>query len=96
MLLMVAKGWSTQEVAAARFVSPVTIRNQLESIYRKLGVHNRVQATLKWQEMAIHDTGTPTPKHYRYHTFHDHPEYPNRCSDPTCSICGGPEMAGNG
>ncbi|MDH5490726.1 MAG: response regulator transcription factor [Myxococcales bacterium] len=42
-----ADGLSTSEAAKALFVSPHTLRNHLKSIYRKLGVHSRVELMRK-------------------------------------------------
>jgi DNA-binding CsgD family transcriptional regulator len=45
--LMVFEGASNQEIALARGVSAKTVGNQLESIYRKLGVSSRVELALR-------------------------------------------------
>lgn len=39
-------GKRTNEIAAALFVSPKTVSNQLSSIYSKLGVTDRTEAIL--------------------------------------------------
>jgi DNA-binding NarL/FixJ family response regulator len=44
---MVFDGASNQEIARARGVSVKTVGNQLESIYRKLGVSSRVELALR-------------------------------------------------
>ncbi|GAA4804157.1 helix-turn-helix transcriptional regulator [Tomitella cavernea] len=41
---LVADGKGRREIAAELFVSENTVKTQLSSIYRKLGVHNRAQA----------------------------------------------------
>lgn len=45
--LQVFTGASTKEIAHARGVSPRTVGNQLESIYRKLGVSSRAELVLR-------------------------------------------------
>ena len=44
---LVGEAQSTREIAAARGISPKTVRNHLGSIYRKLEVRNRSEA-IKW------------------------------------------------
>ncbi|MBI4479315.1 MAG: PAS and helix-turn-helix domain-containing protein [Acidobacteria bacterium] len=39
-----AAGLDTKSIASMLFISPTTARNHIQSILRKLGVHNRVQA----------------------------------------------------
>jgi DNA-binding CsgD family transcriptional regulator len=48
--LQVYAGASQREIARARGVSVKTIGNQLESIYRKLGVCNRIELVLRLRE----------------------------------------------
>jgi DNA-binding CsgD family transcriptional regulator len=45
--LLVYAGASNKEIARARGVSPRTVGNQLESIYRKLGVGSRAELVLR-------------------------------------------------
>ena len=45
--LQVYAGATNKEIAEARGVSPKTIGNQLESIYRKLGVTSRAELVLR-------------------------------------------------
>jgi DNA-binding CsgD family transcriptional regulator len=45
--LLVYAGASNEEIAQRRQVSSKTIGNQLESIYRKLGVSSRVELVLR-------------------------------------------------
>jgi LuxR family maltose regulon positive regulatory protein len=50
VLRLLAAGLSNPEIAQALVVAVTTIRTQVQSIYRKLGVNNRVAAS----EMARH------------------------------------------
>jgi DNA-binding NarL/FixJ family response regulator len=45
--LQVYAGASNEEIARARGVSAKTVGNQLESIYRKLGVSSRIELVLR-------------------------------------------------
>ena len=45
--LQVYAGATNKQIAEARGVSPKTIGNQLESIYRKLGVSSRAELVLR-------------------------------------------------
>ena len=40
---LVAEGRSNKEVAAALFIAPKTVDTQLSRIYRKVGVHSRME-----------------------------------------------------
>jgi DNA-binding NarL/FixJ family response regulator len=46
VLVLVGRGMSVPEIAAARQIAHKTVRNHLTSIYRKLDLENRAQATL--------------------------------------------------
>jgi len=46
VLLLMAEGASTKEVGAQLFISPVTVRNHIQSILKKLDVHTRLEAIL--------------------------------------------------
>jgi LuxR family maltose regulon positive regulatory protein len=50
VLHLLAAGSSNPEIAQTLVVSVTTVRTQVQSIYRKLGVNNRVAAS----EMARH------------------------------------------
>ncbi len=39
-------GYSNQKIAKALFISIHTVKAHIESIYRKFGVHNKVQAAI--------------------------------------------------
>ena len=45
ILTKIANGYSRKKCAEALFVSENTVSTHMKNIYRKLGVHNRVQAT---------------------------------------------------
>jgi DNA-binding CsgD family transcriptional regulator len=44
VLHLLARGASTERIAAELFISPQTVRKHLEHIYRRLGVHTREAA----------------------------------------------------
>lgn len=44
ILELIAKGENYQEIADKLFISPKTVRKHIENIYRKLQVHNKVDA----------------------------------------------------
>lgn len=44
ILELIAKGENYQEIADQLFISPKTVRKHIENIYRKLQVHNKVDA----------------------------------------------------
>ncbi len=44
ILRKIGKGGTYQEIAEHLFISPKTVRNHIEKIYKKLQVHNRVDA----------------------------------------------------
>lgn len=44
---LAASGMSDKQIAESRDVSPRTIANQMRSVYRKLGVANRVELVRK-------------------------------------------------
>lgn len=46
VLLHVAKGLSNREIAATLYISEKTVRNHVEHIYAKIGVSNRIGASL--------------------------------------------------
>lgn len=43
-----SQGLYYKEIAQKIFISPETVKKHVRSIYRKLGVRNRVEATLKY------------------------------------------------
>lgn len=46
ILLLVALGLTTSQIAGELAVSPHTVRNHLKNVYAKCGIHNRTQAVL--------------------------------------------------
>jgi DNA-binding NarL/FixJ family response regulator len=59
ILLAIADGRSTRELAKTLGISPLTVETHLKSIYGKLGVHSRVEAiTFAWREGLIPGTRT--------------------------------------
>lgn len=52
ILLEVEKGKSNDEIAAALFISPLTVRKHLENIFDALGVTNRTAAVSRLRELV--------------------------------------------
>ena len=46
VLELAAQGYSNKLIAEKLFISYHTVKFHLESIYRKLGIHNKLQATV--------------------------------------------------
>jgi DNA-binding NarL/FixJ family response regulator len=46
IIYLLAKGLNNQEIADTIFISVHTVKANLENIYRKLDLHNRVQVVL--------------------------------------------------
>lgn len=44
----VSQGLCDKEIAAKIIISPATVKTHVKNIYRKLGVRNRVEASLKY------------------------------------------------
>jgi DNA-binding NarL/FixJ family response regulator len=50
VLRYVAQGWCNERISTELYIEKQTVKNRLQSVYRKLGVKNRVEATLHyWQ-----------------------------------------------
>ena len=47
VLLLVIRGYSNSMIAQELVISVSTVKAHLESIYRKLNVHNKIQASVK-------------------------------------------------
>ncbi|KBZ68892.1 hypothetical protein K875_01449 [Mycobacterium [tuberculosis] TKK-01-0051] len=59
MLCLVARGASNREIAAALVISEKTARNHVERTYAKLGVSNRIGASMYAVQHGLVLTGTP-------------------------------------
>lgn len=57
VLEQLARGWSTDRVAAAQFLSPKTVRNNVSAILMKLGVASRAEAVLKARDAGVGAAG---------------------------------------
>lgn len=53
----VTKGKSNFEIGVILDLSTLTIKNHMQKIFRKLGVHNRMQAASRFQELQLPDAG---------------------------------------
>ena len=53
LLPLLATHLSFPEIAAEMFLSPHTIKSQMKSIYRKLGVSSRNQAVMRARELGL-------------------------------------------
>ncbi len=53
VLRLLAQGFDNREIAARLFIAEQTVKNHVSVIYSKLGVHDRVQALRKADEIGI-------------------------------------------
>jgi LuxR family maltose regulon positive regulatory protein len=53
VLRLLATSLSTPEIADELFVTPNTVRSHVKSIYGKLGVHNRIEAIQRAEELDL-------------------------------------------
>jgi DNA-binding NarL/FixJ family response regulator len=53
VLRLLAQGLDNREIAARLFIAEQTVKNHVSVIYSKLGVHDRVQALRKADEIGI-------------------------------------------
>lgn len=53
VLRLLAAGLDTRDISAKLSVRPVTVRNHVENILHKLGVHRRIEAILALQGRNI-------------------------------------------
>jgi LuxR family transcriptional regulator, maltose regulon positive regulatory protein len=53
VLRLISAGLTNREIAEALVVSPETVKKHTASIYGKLGVHNRTQATARARELGL-------------------------------------------
>lgn len=58
VLFLVEKGLPVKHIARALNVSPDTAKFHLKNVYQKLGVHDRVAASVAIREMRIFDVGS--------------------------------------
>lgn len=54
ILSLLAQGCSNREIAQRLFMAEQTVKNYVSTIYAKMGVHDRVQASLKAVEAGFH------------------------------------------
>ena len=57
VLTLIAQGLSAKMVAGELQTSRYTVNDQIKSIYRKLGVRNRAEATAQAVRMGLVDLG---------------------------------------
>ena len=57
ILFWITKGKNKDEISMILKISPVTVKNHIHRIYKKLKVHNRVQAVLRCHSLRLLDTG---------------------------------------
>jgi DNA-binding NarL/FixJ family response regulator len=53
ILILAASAYSNGEIASELFISERTVKNYISSIYRKLGIHNRLQLFQNVQKLGI-------------------------------------------
>jgi DNA-binding NarL/FixJ family response regulator len=59
VLELLARGWSTERIAANQFLSPKTVRNNISGILAKLGVASRTEAVARARDAGVGaDPGT--------------------------------------
>jgi two-component system response regulator DesR len=55
VLLLIAGGLTNREIGARLFLSPHTVKEHTSTLYRKLGVRNRVQAAQRAERLGLTD-----------------------------------------
>jgi transcriptional regulator EpsA len=59
VLIWVTRGKNNFEIAEILELSPLTVKNHMQKIYRKLHVHNRAQAVSRCHVLQLFDTPAP-------------------------------------
>ncbi|MNN28716.1 Spore germination protein GerE [compost metagenome] len=52
---LVVKGYNNRDIAAALFISEGTVRNYMSNLYSKIGVMDRLQASIRLRELLAHE-----------------------------------------
>ncbi|MNI23882.1 Transcriptional regulatory protein DegU [compost metagenome] len=52
---LVVKGCNNREIAAALYISEGTVRNYISNLYSKIGVMDRLQASIQLRELLAHE-----------------------------------------
>ncbi|GAA2805952.1 hypothetical protein GCM10020219_092120 [Nonomuraea dietziae] len=55
--MLIARGRSNPEIAAALSVSPSTVKNHVTNLFSKIGVRDRAQAVIVAYEAALIEPG---------------------------------------
>jgi PAS domain S-box-containing protein len=53
VLLLLARGSSTEQIATALYISPETVRNHIRHVLRALGAHSRLEAVAKARQVGL-------------------------------------------
>lgn len=61
VLLMLARGLSTAEIAEETFCAPSTVRAHASNVYKKLGVHSRAELAAQFPQIISETTPQPNP-----------------------------------
>ena len=62
VMKLIIKGLTNAEIAADLVISPHTVKAHIEHIYSKLGVHNRLQAVMKYLKQKSFKKGNSNKK----------------------------------